>query len=56
MALWDKLLNLSSLIDEWSDAMQKNLEDGNMTEKELEELEVWLIGIICHSVTAGNFF
>ncbi|XP_063145116.1 nesprin-2 [Candoia aspera] len=39
LALWDKLLNLSNLIDEWSDAMQKNLEDGNLTEKELEELE-----------------
>ncbi|XP_025025751.1 nesprin-2, partial [Python bivittatus] len=39
LALWDKLLNLSNLIDEWSDAVQKNLEDGNLTEKELEELE-----------------
>ncbi|XP_026554203.1 nesprin-2 [Pseudonaja textilis] len=39
LALWDKLLDLSSLIDEWSDAVQKNLEDGNVTEKKLEELE-----------------
>uniref|UniRef100_A0A670ZE95 Spectrin repeat containing nuclear envelope protein 2 n=1 Tax=Pseudonaja textilis TaxID=8673 RepID=A0A670ZE95_PSETE len=40
LALWDKLLDLSSLIDEWSDAVQKNLEDGNVTEKKLEELEL----------------
>ncbi|XP_070607106.1 nesprin-2 isoform X2 [Erythrolamprus reginae] len=39
LALWDKLLNTSSLIDEWSDVVQKTLEDGNVTEKELEELE-----------------
>ncbi|KAG8126585.1 hypothetical protein E2320_021836, partial [Naja naja] len=39
LALWDKLLDLCSFIDEWSDAVQKNLEDGNVTEKELEELE-----------------
>ncbi|XP_013914384.1 PREDICTED: nesprin-2, partial [Thamnophis sirtalis] len=39
LALWDRLLNISSLIDEWSDTVQKNLEDGNVTEKELEELE-----------------
>lgn len=36
--------------------MQKNLDDGNVTEKELEELEVWLMGIISHSISAGNFF
>ncbi|XP_070798547.1 nesprin-2 [Pituophis catenifer annectens] len=39
LALWDKLLNISSLIDEWLDTVQKNLDDGNVTEKELEELE-----------------
>ncbi|XP_062823576.1 nesprin-2 [Anolis carolinensis] len=39
LALWDKLLNLSSLIEEWSNAQLKNLEDGSPTEKELAELE-----------------
>ncbi|KAH0620304.1 hypothetical protein JD844_020517 [Phrynosoma platyrhinos] len=42
LALWDKLLNLSSLIDEWSNAELKNLEEGSLTEKELAELEAGL--------------
>ncbi|KAM3852614.1 nesprin-2 isoform 7-T7 [Vipera latastei] len=52
LALWDQLLNLSSLIDEWSDAMQKNLEDGNVTEKELEELEA---DILCQEKKLEEF-
>ncbi|XP_067324598.1 nesprin-2 [Anolis sagrei] len=43
LALWDKLLNLSSLIEEWSNAQLKNLEeDGSPTEKELAQLEAGL--------------
>ncbi|XP_061468359.1 nesprin-2 isoform X2 [Rhineura floridana] len=39
LALWDKLLNLSSLIDEWSTTELKHVDDGHLTEKELAELE-----------------
>nr|XP_060611126.1 nesprin-2 [Anolis sagrei ordinatus] len=43
LALWDKLLNLSGLIEEWSNAQLKNLEeDGSPTEKELAQLEAGL--------------
>ncbi|XP_044291548.1 nesprin-2 isoform X3 [Varanus komodoensis] len=42
LALWDKLLNLSSSVDEWSNAELKNLEDGHLSEEELAELEAAL--------------
>ncbi|XP_042310386.1 nesprin-2 isoform X2 [Sceloporus undulatus] len=42
LALWDKLLNLSSLIDEWSNTELKHLEERSLTEKELAELEAGL--------------
>ncbi|XP_033028646.1 nesprin-2 [Lacerta agilis] len=42
LALWDKLLNLSSSIEEWLNAELKNLDGGCLTEKELAELEAGL--------------
>ncbi|XP_060127427.1 nesprin-2 isoform X4 [Zootoca vivipara] len=42
LALWDKLLNLSSSIEEWLNAELKKLDGGCLTEKELADLEAGL--------------
>nr|XP_056707200.1 nesprin-2 [Euleptes europaea] len=42
LALWDKLLNLSSSIDVWTNSKLKNVEDHHLTEEELAELEAGL--------------
>ncbi|XP_062974204.1 nesprin-2-like [Elgaria multicarinata webbii] len=42
LALWDKLLNLSSSVDEWSSTELKNLEEGPLAENDLAELKAGL--------------
>ncbi|XP_066485712.1 nesprin-2 isoform X2 [Tiliqua scincoides] len=42
LALWDKLLNFSSVIDGWLNAELKKVDNQRLTEEELAELEVGL--------------